>query len=315
MRAELHIDLETLPLSWEAFVSENKHRKAVALDGYVADGPMFDSGGLDKLPKVNFNHHENVDRLATRSTCAQVSLALRQGLEKRLDAVLPTSMPVDVYVNDCDEDVCLSWFLLNNAHMCNHASNPILNRLVSLEDMLDCTAGTYPFPATMPALEELAWIFQPYRNGRANGALARRDPEEYRMIIDDVGGRISAYLLGAGGKKALDTRYNAFGGGKTWTMVEEIGADARRGMIDNGINAYVATIPLSGGRWRYTVGRTSQYVNFDVPGILGFLDAAEGGEDHWGGGDLIGGSPRVDGSAMSPEEVHDIIEEFIAFYG
>lgn len=52
---------------------------SIALDGYVNVGPRFDHEG----PRVNFNHHEEVDRLATRATCGQVLMAIRQGLFTR----------------------------------------------------------------------------------------------------------------------------------------------------------------------------------------------------------------------------------------
>lgn len=63
------------PWSWERFLAEAPGF-SVALDGFVAASPRFD----DRGPHVNFNHHEGVDRLATRSTCAQVLMAIRQGL-------------------------------------------------------------------------------------------------------------------------------------------------------------------------------------------------------------------------------------------
>ena len=59
---------------------------------------------------------------------------------------------LDVYANDCDEDVCMSWFLLKNHALTQQALNPALNRLVHMVDMLDTTAGAFPFPEDMPSL-------------------------------------------------------------------------------------------------------------------------------------------------------------------
>ncbi len=96
---DLHVDLQTLTMS--QFV-EQTQPFSVALDGYVRGGPQYDLKG----PRVSFNHHEDVDRLATRSTCAQVLMSLRQGLFGRFrDAQGPQA---HVWVNDCDEDVCTS---------------------------------------------------------------------------------------------------------------------------------------------------------------------------------------------------------------
>ena len=65
MAVTLHMRPQDEPLTWEQFCA-TVGPYAVALDGYVAAGPRFDPAG----PRVNFNHHEEVDRLATRSTCA-----------------------------------------------------------------------------------------------------------------------------------------------------------------------------------------------------------------------------------------------------
>lgn len=54
--------------------------------------------------------------------------------------------------------------------------NPLLNKLVFMEDMLDTTAGAYPFPKEMETLHQLMWVFSPYHRFRVNGGLDNRDP-------------------------------------------------------------------------------------------------------------------------------------------
>lgn len=107
---------EVPPLTFNAFV-RNRPSKSIALDGYVRGGPQYD----DLTQHINFNHHEDVDRLATRATCGQVAIALRQGLA---DLIYPNGEEWTVYVNDCDEDVSLSWFLLCNPHFVGVGANP-----------------------------------------------------------------------------------------------------------------------------------------------------------------------------------------------
>lgn len=83
------------PLFWNRFIEEAP-RYAIALDGYVWGGPKFSEAG----PTLNFNHHEEVDRLATRSTCAQTLMAIRQGL---FDLFRTEDGPeATVFANDCD---------------------------------------------------------------------------------------------------------------------------------------------------------------------------------------------------------------------
>jgi len=297
------------PLSWASFVSETPSF-SIALDGYVNEGPRFDQNG----PHINFNHHEGVSRLETRATCAQVLMAVRQGLFRcfrKDDAPHAT-----VYVNDCDEDVCTAFFLLKHGWLSNHAMNPLLNRLVAIEDLLDATAGAYPFPADLPALRELAWIFEPYRRVRLSGELDKKDAATYRGVVEDVENRILRHLMGNGDEIAIDPRYERLGGGSGWAMIEEIGAQAKTGVLSDGIYAYVAVRQRPDGRWTYVVGRMSLFIDsFQVPAILEALNAAEGTvdkPDRWGGGDTIGGSPRVAGSKLTPDEVASIVGEVVS---
>lgn len=114
--------------------------------------------------------------------------------------------------------------------------------------------------------------------------------------------------MGTGSTRSLDTRYERIGGGKGWSMVREIGAQARTGMIASGVRAYVSVRRRADGAWAYTVGRVSPFVPFNVPAILRELDAAE--DPHrgtWGGGNLVGGSPRLRGSSLQPSDVARIV--------
>ena len=305
MPITLIVEPKTPPMSWENFCQKEKF--SIALDGYVADGPKFNSTG----PHLNFNHHEAVSRLETRATCAQVLMAIRQGLFRRFrDANGPHAT---IYVNDCDEDVCTSWYLLNNSYISSQIIDPLLNRLVFMEDMLDATAGAYPFPPDLPSLKEMAWIFQPYRQFRTWG-LDRKNADEYRGIITDVEHRIKMYLAGNAKQISLDTEYQRVGGGKDWALIQEVGAYAKTGAYADGIQAYISFRERPNHRWTYTVGRMSILIPFEVPKILQHLNSLEGLEnspDRWGGGDTIGGSPRVAGSKLSPLELQKAINSLL----
>lgn len=312
----MSIELEVMlipPVQWDEFV-EKYPPFSIALDGFVEGPPRFDAGphdpnatgGKRHEPRANFNHHERVDRLATRATCGQVLMALRQGLFRCFRDEY--GHRATVYVNDCDEDVCTAWFLLKNHHLCEQTINPLLNRLVAMEDALDATAGAYPFTADLPVLRELAWVFEPYRKFRLNGGLDQRDPASYRSIIEDVSGRISKHIVGAGDEIALDTRYEKIGGGPGWVMVKEIGAQARTGMFSDSISAYVSVREKAGGVWTYTIGRLSPFISMDLEGLTAKLNEVEGAtDDRWGGGNTIIGSPRKAGSRIPPDELAHII--------
>jgi len=294
---------QNAPLSWEDFC-QSSPPYAIALDGYVFGGPRLDLDG----PRANFNHHEEVDRLATRSTCAQVLIALRQGLLRRFRD--DSGVRISVWVNDCDEDVCTSWFLLKNHHLSEHTMNPALNRIVHMEDMLDATAGAYPFPPDLASLKALAWVFDPYRRARLSGELDKKNPDSYVSILTDVEHRMMQHIIGQGSEISLDVRYLKLGGGRDWSLIQEVGAQAKTGAFSDGIYAYVSVRERGEGRYTYTVGKMSTFIRFDVSKILAALNDAEGttgSPDRWGGGDTVGGSPRVAGSRLKPQEVIEIV--------
>jgi hypothetical protein len=299
---KLNIEPATPPISWNNFIKE-KSPYSIALDGYVIGPPIFNESG----PYQNFNHHEDVDRLGTRSTCAQVLIALRQGLTD-------TFNEMNIWVNDCDEDVCLSTFLLANPHIAMNAMNPLLNRLVSMEDMLDATAGAYPFPASLPTLEHMAWIFEPYRRFRISGEIDNRKEDGFRFVIETVHDRIMKHITGTASVIKLDTRYEVLGGGNSWSIVKEIGMNARTGMFSNGIRAFVSVRERPDGNLTVAIGRMSPYVKFNILKIIDAFNEAEGlteSPDRWGGGNTIAGSPRIAGTKLSLKDITNIIEEVI----
>lgn len=281
---------------------------SVALDGFVKEGPWYDGD----LPSKNFNHHEGVARLETRATCAQVLVSVRQGFFKRFrDQNGPRAT---VYANDCDEDVCLSWFLLKNHVLAAQTMNPMLNRLVYMVDLMDTTAGAYPFPEDLQSLHGLAWVFEPYRRFRFSGGLASRDPHAFLSIITDVEHRIMAYISGQGREISLDTRYEMYTTEVGWSHIKELGTQARIGMFSDGIRAFVSSSPYGNeGRWMHILGRMSEYIDFPVIKLLEAMNEAEGlqGADRWGGGSTIGGAPRIEGSKLSPPEVAAIVRSVL----
>lgn len=297
---------ENASLRWEDFCAAHGPY-TIGLDGYVAARSQFDPSG----PRLNLDHLTDVDRLATRATCAQALLAIHQGL---FDYFRDKHGPrAEVCVNDCDEDICVTWFLLTHHDLATHGKNPRLERLVNLVDVLDTTAGAYPLPPDLSSLKQLAWIFAPYYNFRGSGELDRREAEGHRRVVEEVSSRIERHLAGHGGSRPLDGRYKRLGGGPGWSMIREIGAQARIAAAADGIRAYVAVRERADGRWAYIVGRTAPFVPFDVPALLRALNEAEGGgKARWGGSNLVGGSSRVPGSKLPPREVERIIKASLA---
>ena len=304
MQIKLKVRPKDSPMSWTDFV-QKCGKYSIALDGYVADSPRLDPF----VPVANFNHHENVSRLETRATCAQVHLLIQLGLFKLFrDEDGPRA---DLYVNDCDEDVCLSVAQLRHPHIAESVINPGLNRLVELSDKLDTTAGLFPFSTDMPVLEELAWVYEPYRRFRLSGGLDSRDSGAFESIITDVENRIISFIVGKQKRVRLDIRYKIIKSGTGWTMIEEIGPYGRQGALGDGIRAFVAVRQRNDGKLACSVGRVSECIPFPIPQILKTLTLAENSttNESWGGGSTIGGSPRVSGSNLTKDEIFALVEQ------
>lgn len=293
------------PMSWEDFRRE-KEDFSIALDGFVSAGPRFDH----EKRQLNANHHEEVDRLATRSTCAQIFMCLKQGL---FDLFQDSEGPkANVFVNDCDEDICCSWYLLNHSEKIKKSSKNCLIRLIEIEDKLDTTSGCFSIEdcsgGSIELLEQLAWIFEPYREFRRQGGLERKNDQEYSEIIFKVEERIKDHILGHGKKIKLDTRYEIYSENEKWKMIKETGRDAKIGYISDGIHSYVTFREKGDGTYIYTIGKISPFVDFDIEKIYKELNKIDSSSnDRWGGSSLCGGSPRVKGSQIHPNEIVKII--------
>lgn len=212
-------------------------------------------------------------------------------------------------MNDCDEDVCLSVAQLRYPHIAESVINPGLNRLVDLSDKLDTTAGLFPFSTNMPVLEELAWVYEPYRRFRLSGGLDSRDAGSFESIITDVENRIISFIVGKQKRVRLDIRYKVIKSGTGWAMIEEIGPYGRQGALSDGIRAFIAVRERNDGKLACSVGRVSECIPFPVYSILKELSLAEKlTNECWGGGSTIGGSPRTSGSGLTKDQIFEIAE-------
>lgn len=305
---QLHVE-PRVTRTWDEF-QLSAPPGSMALDGYVAGPPVYTPKG----PYVNLNHHEGVDRLATRSTAAQVLITVKQGL---FDTFRKEGAPFGhVFVNDADQDTSLSvWLLRNQERIAGSRSEPLISRLVFCSDMMDATAGAYPFPPDAEIVRELAWIYQPYEAARQSGHLVTMNAIEMEGLIEAVGARISAYSMGKGQQVNPNTGYNVEYRGRGWTMVREHGSQARTRLFQDGIKAFVAVRDRPDGMYTYSIGKMSPFVDFPLERLYPDLNMVEGIDlldvDRWGGGNTIGGSPRKRGSRLKPEDLGRLIDKIL----
>ncbi len=297
-------------ISWSEFL-QAAPGFSIALDGYVVGPPHYSPDG----PHLNLNHHEQVDRLGTRSTTGQVHVNLKQGLMSAFElAGFPC---MHIFANDPDQDVSTAVWLLKHHERVTRNGEPLINRLVQAEDLLDTTAGAYPFDPRSDLARELNWIYDPYTQSRLSGKLIAATGAEMAAVIAAVGSRISEYVVGRGQQLPLDLRLERLGGGPGWALIREVGAAARTELYQAGERAFVAAAEAGEGKFKYSIGKMSPFIPFPIAELYEVLNKAEGipdGEkDCWGGGDIIGGSPRRSHSRLSPPEIEKIINGYLEF--
>ena len=298
-------------ISWDEFLA-TKPPFSIALDGYVTGQTKYFPTG----PYATFDHHEDVDRLATRSTCMQIYFSIVLGL---FDTFRKDGKPyAHVFVNDADQDVCLSYWLLTHADKVNSAiyGGP-LARLVILEDLLDASGGAYPFDDSSEPdslFNRQAWVFEPYTNAREKRLLHSLNSEELTELINDVSCRISLFVDNKGLSINMDLKPVIIGGGPGWKMIVEKSGCTRVSLYASGTKAFVGMRQRSDSNYTYVLGKMSPYVSFPLEKIYKTLNTAEdldSIDNQWGGSNIIGGSPRKTGSRLSPQEVEEIINRII----
>ena len=304
---QLYLEPKSI-LSWQEFI-ETKPNYAIALDGYVKGPPRF----LIQGPYANFNHHEGVARIATRSTCAQVYFYICLGL---LETFQKNGEPhANVYFNDVDQDVCLScWLLKNSDKLVKLRVDSVLFQLIMFEDILDASAGAYPINPERPLLRKQAWIYEPYTRARSDGSLYRMSVKDKLKILGSVHDRIEAAIQGRSKEIDLDAAYKTIGGGDGWQFIIEEGTYARTKLFSEGVKAYVSLLGSREGSYSYTIGKMSPFIKFPVVRIYEALNAAENlteMDNCWGGSPIIGGSPRKTGSRLAPHKLENIINNCI----
>jgi hypothetical protein len=97
----------------------------------------------------------------------------------------------------------------------------------------------------------------------------------------------------------------------------DVSGALRHGSVDRMVGLYrVASVgvlhgPAPGGTRAYTIGKRSEFVDYDVTGFLRALDALEPG---WGGGSTVGGAPRARDGARSRLSVEQVAQVFVAHH-
>lgn len=291
--------------TWGEFLQSRGCHGSIALDGMVLGGPRYD----EETYRINFDHHDSVIREATMSTCMQVYMALKGGLMERF---LSEFTEIYIYVNDTDQDTSLAvWLLLNYKLFTGTKTIPVISRLLQLNNFWDITGGAFPIDLQDKIVRQHNWVFEPYTALRKTGALSTATPEVLRDNLEAILTRLNTYMMGEAGEEELDARYELLGTEiepECW-FVDEIGGNTARYLLfQRGMPAFVSIVARRpDGKTVYSIGRRSRYIKFPLPAFYAALSRAETSGGVWGGSDIIGGSPRKEGSTLTWQEIRDII--------
>jgi len=298
-------------MSWEDFQTQ-RPPFSIALDGFVSGQSKYSPSG----PFANFNHHEEVDRLSTRSTCMQIFFSIKLGL---FDSFQKEGKGfAHVFVNDADQDVCLSYWLLTNPDKAASVrwEDP-LARFIVFEDFVDASAGAYPFDDTHKPdslLKKQAWVFEPYTTARSERRLHSMTGQDLEELINTISDRITLFTENKSHSIEIEADPVIIGGGPDWKMIAETSGYGRTKIYASGTSAFVGMRKRNDGNYTYVLGKMSPFIPFPLIQIYKTLNEAENLESAhnlWGGSDIIGGSPRKTGSRLSPQEVEQIINNVI----
>lgn len=289
------------------FMKENPPY-SVALDGYVKDKSKIIVA--EKGPYANFDHHYYVNRLDTRCTARQIYDRIK--LRSFKDFVKNGELTFNLYVNDCDQDVCSTvWFFYNQNKINEDRGSPLITRFIGVIDLLDSFCGFYPFPRDSEILNEIGWIFEIYTNARFEERLDKMSAEEKKELIMNTLTRISYYVDGRGEKIEINDDYERIGGNKNWIMLKELGSHVRGRIFREGYDLFVSVRERENSRFSYSIIKVIPNDDISFKELSEELNKAdhfsELGLEKWYHSDMILAPPRDIGSGIVPTSLEKIL--------
>jgi hypothetical protein len=278
---------------------------------------------LDDVPgqhgsRVSFDHHTGVIRQLTMSAAMQAYIAVRQS--RMMERWLAKRRPIDVYVWNADQDVCLAAFVLEYHHLLEKAQGaPLLRWIVQYNNKIDICGGLYPVRLDDLVANHFTWVFEPFRQQRMMGKVTGDEAlvaHTVRLVCD----RLLALLEGHAGTAPIAVMPEIlYASPHGFVIADEKGDPASRLVIasQGHVNLISLVCRRPSGRFTYTIIRGALFdvdSDFDVPRLIAAFQAAE---DHpeipiWGGSDTVAGSDSALGSSLTWEQLRDIAESVLA---
>jgi len=274
---------------------------------------MDDAPGL-RGHRVHFDHHAGVVREATMSAALQAYIAVRQG--KLMDKWLKKTRPVNVWVWNSDQDVCLAAFVLENHALLERTEGtPLLRWIVQYNNKIDVCGGLYPFSLDELVNNHFTWVFEPYRQQRMRGKV-QGDADLVRRSIREVCDRLEQLIQGNAGIAPITAKPEVlYISTCNFVIADEKGDPAARLVLaaQGHTNLISLICQRENGRYTYSIIRGSPYddESFPIPQLVQAFQAAEDQEHVWGGSNLAAGSDSEEGSSLHWTRLRDIAEDVI----
>jgi hypothetical protein len=293
-------------LNWEQFVRETPE--------YSIGLEVMDDTPGHRGHHVHFDHHEGVVREATMSAALQAYIAVRQG--RLMEKWLRRTKPVNVWVWNADQDVCLAAFALEYHELLERAEgSPLLRWIIQYNNKIDVCGGLYPFNLDELVRNHFTWVFEPYRKQRIIGKV-QGDADLIRRTIREVCDRLLQLIEGTAGVAPITAEPEIlYSSPYNFVIANEKGDPAARLVLaaKGHTNLISLICKRETGRYTYSIIRGSPYDDeiFPVPKLLGAFQAAEDQPRVWGGSNLAAGSDSEAGSSLDWMQLRDIAERVI----
>jgi hypothetical protein len=277
---------------------------------------------LDDVPgqrgaRVSFDHHTGVIRQVTMSAAMQAYIAVRQS--RMMERWLRKRRPIDVYVWNADQDVCLAAFVLEYHYLLEEAQGkPLLRWIVQYNNKIDICGGLYPVRLEDLVANHFTWVFEPFRQQRMLGKVAGDETvvvNTVRLVCD----RLHALLEGNAGVAPIAVQPEIlYTSPLGFVIADEKGDPASRLVLaSKGHTNLISLIcRRPSGRFTYSVIRGALFdfdSTFDVPKLIAAFQAAEDQPltPIWGGSNTVGGSDSALGSSLTWQQLRDIAESVL----
>lgn len=270
---------------------------SIAIDGFVS-GPKIDT----ENHRFSFDHHAGCLRFCTQASCSQCLTAILLGLDPE---------NYTLYLNDCDLDVAMSVWLLQNQ---SRIREPLVMKLVNAIGLADAYAGAISLNGMSKTVEWISAVELDFKKDKSSYEIICNG--NLRHLLDATLRRIDQYVDGEAGieiaKQEKHTDYKILRNENNYVVVQSSNAHIYSTIYAAGFDRIVLIRPLDNGSLAVSLAKRSDFVdNFNLINMYEKLNEVEAG---WGGSSSIGGAPRLpDGtrSKLSLEKIIEIIDSVI----